>query len=133
MVSSSCWSTSSRKASTMKYPTLWRRLASLSLILAAAWPGHANPYIYIRLSYKIVVSPVDGTRPLNDWSHPEYGTVTDQAIMDVTTSMNTMLAAYGRGYRYQVVGIQNVGAIGDTTGPSKWFNQPDGGFAPDWQ
>jgi hypothetical protein len=108
-------------------------LAAMALLLATAVPCHANPYIYIRLSYKIVVSPVDGTRPLNDWSHPENGVVTDQAINDVVTSMNTMLAAYGRGYRYQIVGIQNVGGIGDTTGPSKWFNQPPEGFKPDWQ
>lgn len=108
-------------------------LAALGLCAFIGAPARANPYIIIRLSYKIVVSPVDGTRPLNDWSHPENGTVTDQAIKDVTTSMNTMLATYGRGYRYQVIGIQNVGGIGDTTGPSKWFNQPPEGFKPDWQ
>lgn len=117
----------------MKYPQMAGALTLFGLWLASALPGHANPYIYIRLSYKIVVSPVDGTRPLNDWSHPENGVVTDQAINDVVTSMNTMLATYGRGYRYQIVGIQNVGGIGDTTGPSKWFNQPTEGFKPDWQ
>jgi hypothetical protein len=117
----------------MKYLQTVGTLAVLGLLLSTAVPGHANPYIYIRLSYKIVISPVDGTRPLNDWSHPENGVVTDQAINDVTTSMNAILATYGRGYRYQIVGIQNVGAIGDMNGPSKWFNQPPEGFKPDWQ
>ncbi|HEY3267447.1 MAG TPA: M43 family zinc metalloprotease [Armatimonadota bacterium] len=107
--------------------------AALVALSATLYQVRANPYITIRLSYKIVLSPVDGTRPLNDWSHPELGTVTDQQIDDVVTSMNAMLATYGRGYRYQRVAILDVGGIGDTTGPSKWFIQPPEGFKPDWQ
>jgi hypothetical protein len=70
--------------------------------------------ITIRLSYKVVLNPADGTRPLG---------VTDGDINDAVTRMNNLMSGYLRGYRFQVVEILDIGGVSNPpAGPSQWYN-----------
>lgn len=87
----------------------------LLLALVAALPCSAPAqYIWVNCSFKAVLNPANGAR---------YYTFTE-ADMDTTIEeINQWLATYQRGYRFRRVGaIQNVGGLGDCTGPSKWYN-----------
>lgn len=69
--------------------------------------------IGIRLSYKIVLNPNGGTRP------PD---VTNADIYTAVEQMNNLMKNYLRGFRFQVVEILDIGANGQTVGPSQWYN-----------
>jgi hypothetical protein len=71
-------------------------------------------YIYVNLSYKVVLNPADGTRP---------GNITDAAIDQAITKMNQLQGPYFRGFRFRRMDtVSEVGGMGDTTGPSKWYS-----------
>lgn len=97
-------------------------LSTAAMILViAALPLHsrAQGVINIRVSYKVILNPADGTRPILRGTT----TVTDAHITTAINAMNALLQTYLRGYRIQLVGtITNVGGMGDTTGPSRWYN-----------
>lgn len=70
-------------------------------------------YIWIDLSYKIVLNPADGSRP------PD---VTDSAIDQAIADANQLLDSYSRGYRLRRVDpIREVGGMGDTDA-SHWYS-----------
>jgi hypothetical protein len=48
--------------------------------------------------------------------------VTDADIDTAIAAMNALYATYFRGYRFRRVEIINIGGLGDTTGPSRWYN-----------
>jgi len=80
--------------------------------------SQAQGVITIDLSYKIVLNPADGSRPMND-----FNPVTDADIETAVAAMNALSEAYYRGYRFRRVGpVIEVGGLGDTNGPSRWFN-----------
>ncbi len=82
-------------------------------VLLFAIPLHAQ-YIEIRLSYKAVLNPANGQRA-QDFTDAQI----DQAIV----RMNQLHAGYNRGFRFvRVEPVWNIGSLGDTTGPSRWFN-----------
>ncbi len=87
----------------------------IAAAVAAMIPAEsrAQGVITIRLSYKVVLNPADGTRP---------SALTDANLNTAVTAMNALYATYFRGYRFQVVEIINVGGRNDTTGPSRWYN-----------
>lgn len=71
---------------------------------------YADDVIIIRLSYKVVLNPADGTRPPG---------ATDSAIDAAVADMNAMLDSYGRGYRFaRVDPVIEVGGIGGTARPN---------------
>lgn len=92
--------------------------ASLIALIAAACcvPGsRADAVIEIRLSYKVIRSPVDGSLPQG---------FSDAAIDESIDEMNAFLDSYGRGYRFvRVEFVQRVGQIGgfDRPNPSHYF------------
>lgn len=94
-------------------------IATITL-LTIAFPSdsRAQGVITINLSYKIVLNPADGSRPTRGGSP-----VADADIDTAISAMNALYETYFRGYRFQRVDpITNVGGMGDTTGPSRWFN-----------
>ena len=100
-----------------------RRIVSIVtatlFIIAFPSPLQAQGVINIRLSYKVILNPADGTRPIRTGATQ----VTDADINTAVNAMNVLLQTYFRGYRVQLVGsITNIGGMGDTTGPSRWFN-----------
>jgi len=100
------------------------RIAAIAIIaILCSSLAYADDFITIRLSYKVVLNPADGKRP---------PAVTDKKINDAVAGMNTLMATYYRGLRFQRVGaITEVGAKDDTTGPSIWYSTDffeDGGL-----
>ena len=88
-------------------------LLALTFALLGGWPTQAQ-FIWINLSYKVVLNPADGTRPPG---------ATDAGIDQAIVRMNDLLASYQRSFRMRRVDpITEVGGAGDTTGPSKWYN-----------
>jgi hypothetical protein len=89
-------------------------------VLSAAAAAQAQ-YIYIDLSYKVILNPADGTsRPLDGSGNP----VTDQRIDNTIDGMNQLLDNYSRGFRFRRRGpVWEVGGDGTPTDPSQWFNQ----------
>jgi hypothetical protein len=87
----------------------------LSLAAAALLASTAQAqFIDIRLSYKAVLNPATGQRAQN---------FTDAQIDQAIAQMNQLQAGYNRGFRFvRVDPIWNVGSLGDTTGPSRWYN-----------
>lgn len=78
----------------------------------------AQGVITVRLSYKVVLNPADGNRPLKG----DGTQMTDNDIDTAVTAMNNLSAAYFRGFRFKRVdAVTNVGGKNDTTGPSQYF------------
>jgi hypothetical protein len=93
-------------------------------VLLFAAPARAQ-YIEIRLSYKAVLNPSTGQRAQN---------FTDEQIDQAIAQMNQLHAGNKRGFRFvRVEPVWNIGSLGDTTGPSRWFNSnfssPNNGLA----
>lgn len=85
----------------------------LCLALLVAAPSHAQ-YVWINVSFKAVLNPTNGTR---------FYPFTVDDIDAGIARMNATLATYQRGYRVRRVDpLYDVGGIGDTTGPSKWYS-----------
>ncbi len=81
-------------------------------------PVYADEVISICVSYKIVLDPASGKRP----SGPS-GRVKDDDIDEAIGAMNAMLESYFRGFRMRRVDlITEIGGMGDTNGPSKWYD-----------
>ena len=81
--------------------------------------SQAQGVITVRLSYKIIRNPADGTLPVK----PDGNQVSDSDIDAAVAAMNALSAAYFRGFRFQRVGeIPYIGDKDDTTGPSQYFN-----------
>lgn len=95
----------------MKY-NFFAILAGLMLTCTVSlW---ADDVITIRLSYKVVLNPADGTRPPG---------VRDADIDRAIATMNTLEQTYYRGYRFQRVDpVIDIGGQGDLTGPSRWYD-----------
>jgi hypothetical protein len=83
------------------------------LVLLAPSTAQVQGVITIRLSYKVVLNPVDGTRPSR---------ITDDDIRTAVDAMNKLHEPYWRGFRFQVTEILDIGGRDDTAGPSRWFN-----------
>ncbi|MCP4312153.1 MAG: hypothetical protein GY790_12880 [Bacteroidetes bacterium] len=69
--------------------------------------------IMINVSYKVVLDPATGTRPPG---------ATNMNINNAVTRMNTLMQSYSRGYQFRLIEIVDVGGLGVTTGPGRWFN-----------
>ncbi len=90
-------------------------LISLSMICCAL-TSLADGVILLRLSYKVIVSPVDGSLPQG---------FSDAAIDESIDEMNAFLDIYGRGYRFERVEfIHRVGNVGgfDRPNASHYFD-----------
>ncbi len=75
---------------------------------------HADEVVTIRLSYKVVLNPLDGNRPPG---------VTNNDIDAALAVMNALASSHFRGFRYQRVDpVTNVGGQGNVNGPSRWYN-----------
>lgn len=84
------------------------------LMMTYAISAYADDVITIRLSYKVVLNPADGTRPPG---------VRDADIDRAIAEMNALEQTYYRGYRFQRVDpVIDIGGRGDLTGPSRWYN-----------
>ncbi|MCI0557216.1 MAG: hypothetical protein MN733_01885, partial [Nitrososphaera sp.] len=84
------------------------------LLSFIACPIYADDVILIQLSYKIVLNPENGSRPSQ---------VSDDDIDQAIEAMNALLESYSRGFRFQRVDpVTPVGGIGDTSGPSQWYD-----------
>lgn len=82
----------------------------LLALLTPLGVASADHVIIIRLSYKIVVNPADGTRPPG---------ATDAAIDSAVAQMNVLLDSFGRGYRFSRVDpITEVGNVGGLARPN---------------
>lgn len=103
----------------MKIRSMVFTVAVTMLTLAFPLNSQAQGVINIRVSYKVILNPADGSRPIRTGTT----TVSDADITTAINAMNALLQTYFRGYRIQLVGaITNIGGMGDTTGPSRWFN-----------
>jgi len=94
-------------------------VAAAALAVSAA---AASPYIDIRVSFKIVKSPVDGSRPLTAQGSP----ITNadlQSMLDVAN--DSLQTSYWRGYRFVMseppVEVGSLCSTCSTTNPSYWF------------
>ena len=87
--------------------------SSMFLILGISALHAQDSVINIRLSYKVILNPANGNRPAN---------ATDVNINRAVRGMNTLLRSYWRGYRMQLTEIVEIGGLGDTSGPGKWYN-----------
>lgn len=65
--------------------------------------------INIRLSYKVIVNDA-GNRPSN---------ATDENIQAIVDSMNQLMASYWRGYRFQLIEVEEVGGLNSL--PTEWY------------
>ncbi|MGE0480368.1 MAG: hypothetical protein AB7Q17_07845 [Phycisphaerae bacterium] len=91
----------------------WLSIMAYTAIAPAAF---ADGVILLRLSYKVILNPVDGSLPQG---------FSDAAIDDSIDEMNASLDTYGRGYRFERVEfIHRVGNIGgfDRPNPSHYFD-----------
>jgi hypothetical protein len=95
----------------MKTSFTLRGFAVMALLTALAADGQT---IDLRLSVKIIGSPLAGTRPSG---------VTPQMFTNAVAKANEWMAGYWRGYRYQLTEVVDIGgpSQGGTNGPSKWF------------
>jgi hypothetical protein len=70
----------------------------------------ADSTIAVRLSYKVILNPDNGTRPPG---------VTDAGIDAAIAEMNTIMPGFGRGYRYARAGpVTNIGSVGGVNRPN---------------
>jgi hypothetical protein len=102
----------------MRLRLIFYVIATILLTAALPSPSKAQGVINIRLSYKVILNPADGTRPILTGATQ----VTDADINTAVNAMNMLLQSYFRGYRVQLVEIIDIGGMGDTTGPSRWYN-----------
>lgn len=88
------------------------RAVVLFLLLATAISQAQS--IDLRLSIKIIRNPYTGARPTD---------VTDQLLYTSIANANDWMGSYGRGYRYRITEIVEVGgpSQGGTNGPSWWY------------
>lgn len=98
-------------------------VATLLFTVALPSPSKAQGVITVRLSYKIILNPADGTRPPRGAGNPA---VADADIDTAINAINTLYNAYFRGYRVQRVDLIDIGGKGDdqgpNPGPSRWYN-----------
>ena len=101
-----------------------RLLLLLTILLALHGPA-LGQHIVIRISIKVIVDPMNGTRPL---------LITDALLNTAAASANNWMASYSRGYRFRIMEITNIGGPlqGGVDGPSKWFGK-DPRSSTDWQ
>ncbi len=94
--------------------TLLHFLGGLAL-LASALGSASGQTIPLRMSVKIIVDPTTGARPAG---------ITPQTFTNAVAAADLWMAAYWRGYRYQLTEVTNIGGPtqGGTNGPSRWFN-----------
>ena len=89
---------------------------TLLLTLMLAWTHGAAlaQYIDIRLSIKIILHHSTGARPAG---------VSNALFYTSAENANQWMATYGRGYRFRVTEIVEIGgpSEGGTNGPSKWY------------
>ncbi|MBL8878537.1 MAG: hypothetical protein JNG88_05400 [Phycisphaerales bacterium] len=87
----------------------------LTVLMSGGAAALADGVIVIRLSYKVILDPVDGSLPQG---------FTDSDIDQAIDEMNDFLETFGRGYRFvRVDPIQRVGNVGgfDRPNPSHYF------------
>src|SRR5262245_39232141 len=83
-----------------------RLLIATVAALHAATLARADTVITIRVSVKVVLNPMNGSRPLSNNSP-----ITDFQIDQMINGMNPLMASQWRGFRFQRVDpITNVGA-----------------------
>jgi hypothetical protein len=71
-------------------------------------------FIFINLSYKVVLNPANGSRP---------NSITDASIDQAVARMNQLQGPYFRGFRFRRVDpVTEIGGVGNPTGPSQWYN-----------
>lgn len=88
--------------------------ASALLLSPISRKAQDDGVITIRLSYKVVLNPANGTRPPG---------VTNADINTAVNGMNDLMRGYFRGYRFQLVEILDVGGMSNPpTGPSVWYD-----------
>ncbi len=83
--------------------------------------------IEIHLSYKIILNPIDETRPFF---------VIDATIAETVRQMNELLDSFERGYRFSLTEILEVGGVsGNPENPSVWYNTNflDSADSTDWK
>lgn len=98
----------------MKRDAIYLLLTIAAAATYCCGPSRAKDTIDIGVSFKIILNPVDGSLPPG---------VTDASVNATVDSMNAMLASYQRGYRIvQVAPVAHVGAAGDLSGPSQWYD-----------
>lgn len=84
-------------------------------LICQSTSAFADGVIQLRLSYKVILNPVDGSLPQG---------FSDAAIDESIDEMNAFLDTYRRGYRFvRVEFVQRVGQIGgfDRPNPSHYF------------
>ena len=99
-------------------------LGLVTLLLAAA--ASQAQHIYIRVSVKVITDPVTGARPSG---------ITDDLFSAAMASANQWMDSFGRGYRFNVTEILNIGGPtqGGASGPSQWYGQDVRGTPEPWQ
>jgi|GEM_PF-1753442 len=98
-------------------------LAVILLLSLCSVLAPAQGVITVRLSYKIIRNPADGTLPTYTDATGTVVQVTDNDIDTAVATMNSLSAAYFRGFRFQRVDpVAYVGDKDDATGPSQYFN-----------
>jgi len=85
-------------------------LGLVTLLLATA--ASQAQHIYIRVSVKVITDPVTGARPSG---------ITDDLFSAAMASANQWMDSFGRGYRFNVTEILNIGGPtqGGASGPSQ--------------
>ncbi len=87
------------------------------ILLVLGWSAKADEVIKIRLSYKIIINPLNGNRPTIGTSELQ-----DSDIQTAVDGMNDLLDTYWRGYRMELVSIEEIGNPGGAfPDPSLWF------------
>jgi len=102
-----------------------RTFLSLVTLLLATAASQAQ-HIYIRVSIKVITDPVTGARPSG---------ITDDLFSAAMASANQWMDSFGRGYRFNVTEIVNIGGPtqGGASGPSQWYGQDPRATPEPWQ
>lgn len=93
-------------------------IAAMSAPCVFCASANADDIIKVRVSYKVVVNPVDGTRPPG---------VNDADIDAAVEGMNAIMETFGRGYRFVRTGaLIDIGGIGGFFRPNPSYYYGNG-------
>lgn len=102
--------------------TVLSKSGALALMIELLCVVHAVPsaeqdgIIKIRLSYKIILNPKNHSRPTLNTRVGE--TVRDEMIRETVEEMNSLMASYWRGYRFELTEILEIGSL------NGWYPDP---------
>ena len=89
-----------------------RKAGIFFLMMVSSLVAHAQGFTWIDISYKVVLNPANGQRPIG---------VANADIQQNVADMNALMEPTLRGIRFRISEIVDVGGVGDSFSQS-WYN-----------